>query len=308
MSEGEHRDHQNDETDVDEQDPQEPLQISLRNEGEDPLLAAAWALDALEEDERAAFEERLRTRPEERADADALRETASRLAGAVPPPPRMRASILAAIATTPQEGAHRQDGLRQEGLRRDDHLKDAHRRDAAPAARPPAPQAPRVVDLAVEREKRRGPSRWSVLVAAAGIVVAAVGVGVGVTSGPEAAPVLSAEQQARAEVGDLLTAPGARISTVTASGGGTATLVLAEGRLGVLTADLPAPGTGQGYQLWLATGEDIASAGMLSVSAAGGSATVVDAGQATGLGISVEPAAGSEQPTTTPVVFTPLAV
>lgn len=259
---------------------------------EDPLLAAAWALDALDDDERAAYENRLRTHPEERADADALRETASRLGAATPvvPPARLRQSILDAIASTPQEP-----------------------RAQHPAA-PEAPAAPgRVLDLDTARASRRPvragarrPARWSVLVAAAGLVVAAAGIGVGISAQPDEPPAVTAQQAARQEVTDLLSTPGAVVSTVRATDGGTATLVRADGRLGVLTTGLPAAGGGHGYQLWLATGDTISSAGMMTVDAAGGSATVVDAGTSDGVGISVEPAQGSVQPTTTPVVFTAL--
>ena len=252
---------------------------------EDPLLAAAWALDALDDDERAAYEERLRTRPEERADADALRETAARLGAAVPvePPARLRAGILAALATTAQE---------------------------PPGEEPPAQGTSAVTDLgaarAARRDRTRRPARWSVLVAAAGLVVAAAGIGVGIGAGPDDPPVVSAQEAARQEVADLLSAPGARVSTVTASDGGTATLVRADGRLGVLTTGLPAAGAGRDYQLWLASGEAVSSAGMLGVGAGGAAATVVEVGDSDGVGISVEPAGGSPQPTTTPVVFTAL--
>lgn len=249
---------------------------------EDPLLAAAWALDALDDADREAYEDRLRSHPEERADADALRETASLLGTAVPPPARLRSSVLDAIAATPQE---------------------THGHAA------PSP----VLDLDAARSRRthrrestRRPSRWSVLVAAAGIVVAAAGVGVGISSRSERPPTISAEQSARREVTDLLSTPGAVVSTVAATDGGTATLVRADGRLGVLTTGLPAAGDGRGYQLWLATGDTISSAGMITVGTGGGSATVVDAGTSDGVGISVEPAHGSQQPTTTPVVFTAL--
>lgn len=248
--------------------------MNHQDQHDDPLLAAAWALDALDDDERAAYEERLRTHPDERADADALRETASRLSVATTPPPHLRAAVLAAVVTTPQE-------------------------------RPSAP----VVDLRSERARRRGPSRWSALVAAAGILVGAVGVGVGVgVANRSGDTVVSAQQVARERITDLLATPGARVSTVAATDGGTATLVQADGRIGVLTAGLPAAGGGRDYQLWLAQGDALTSAGMLHVTSAGGSAVVVDAGSATGVGISVEPARGSVQPTTTPVVFTPLSV
>ncbi|WP_380170552.1 anti-sigma factor domain-containing protein [Kineococcus sp. DHX-1] len=247
--------------------------MNRQDQHDDPLLSAAWALDALDDDERAAFEERLRTHPDERADADALRETASRLSAATAPPPHLRASVLAALATTPQE-------------------------------RPSAP----VVDLSSERSRRRGPSRWSALVAAAGILVGAVGVGVGVgVANRSGDTVVSADRVARQNITDLMATPGARVSTVAATDGGTATLVQADGRIGVLTSGLPAAGGGRDYQLWLARGDALTSAGMLHVTSAGGSAVVVAAGSATGVGISLEPARGSAQPTTTPVVFTPLS-
>ncbi|GAB3471065.1 anti-sigma factor [Kineococcus endophyticus] len=249
--------------------------MNPRDRRDDPLLSAAWALDALDDDERAAYEERLRTHPDERADADALRETASRLSVATTPPPHLRAAVLAAVAGTPQE----------------------------PREELVAP----VVDLRTERVRRRGPSRWSALVAAAGIVVGAAGVGVGVgVANRSGDTVASADQVARQRITDLLATPGARVATVAATDGGTATLVQADGRIGVLTAGLPAAGGGRDYQLWLAQGDALTSAGMLHVTSAGGSAVVVAAGSATGVGISLEPARGSAQPTTTPVVFTPL--
>jgi anti-sigma-K factor RskA len=240
----------------------------------DPDLAAAWALDALDEDERVRFEARLRTDPEERREADALRETASRLARPVEPSARLRADVLAAVARTPQESV------------------------------PDAPRRAGVVDLQVRRERRR-PSRWSVLVAAAGIVVAAGGVGYGVSAGRDEPAAVTAEQAARQQVADLMAAPGASVQTVAATDGGTATLVVAGDRLGVLTSNLPEVSAGEGYQLWLATGDRVDSAGMLDLTGGTG-AGVMDLGTADGFGISVEPAGGSEQPTTTPVVFTPV--
>lgn len=229
---------------------------------------AAWALDALEPADREVFEAWLREHPEEVHEADALREVASRLAPPVDPPAGLRASILAEVARTPQETA--QEDPRDE--------------------------------LQVRRERRRGPSRWSVLVAAAGVLLAVGGVGYGLTREPAPAGV---EQAARQQVTDLMTTPGATVQTVRASGGGTATLVLSGDRLGVLAAGLPEVSAGRGYQLWLAQGDTVSSAGMLTVSAGTG-ASVLDVGSADGLGISVEPETGSQQPTTTPVVFTPI--
>ena len=267
-----------------------------RRPGDDPLLAGAWALDALDDDERAGYEERLRRHPEERADAESLRAAATRLgeAEAVAPPAHLRGAVLAAIARTPQEPGEPQ-GPGEPGERR------------GPQEPPRAQEAqrPQVVDLAAERTRRRGPSRWSVLVAAAGIVVAAVGVGVGVSQRGEQQVV--AQPSAAQRAAELLTAPGARVSTVAASSGGTATVVRAGQQVAVLTTGLPAGGAGRDYQLWLVSGDALTSAGMLRVSADGSAATVVDAPSVDAVGISVEPEAGSQQPTTTPVVLAPLS-
>ncbi|WP_432571602.1 anti-sigma factor [Kineococcus sp. SYSU DK005] len=257
-----------------------------RHDDEGPL-AGAWALDALDDDERAAYEERLRRDPAERLEADALRETASRLgaASAVPPPERLRASVLAAVAATAQE--------------------------------PPAGAAP-VADLAVRRRRRRGPSRLSALVAAAGVVVAAAGAGVALDArgdAERAREVAAAQvQRERAEadtlqrVAALLSSPGASTATVPVTGGGTATLVRAGGEAAVVTAGLPAAGPGRAYQLWLVRGDDVAPAGLLPAAGGGDRAVALlpELGGATGFGISVEPAGGSRQPTTTPVVLTTL--
>ncbi|MGO1583241.1 MAG: hypothetical protein ACTHXO_08475, partial [Actinomycetaceae bacterium] len=68
-------------------------------------LLPAWALDAVDDVERARVERALREDPELAAEAQALRETAARLAAgsAVPPPARLRSEVLDAVAATPQE-------------------------------------------------------------------------------------------------------------------------------------------------------------------------------------------------------------
>ncbi|WP_285552936.1 anti-sigma factor [Actinoplanes regularis] len=102
-------------------------------------LIGAYALDALDDLERAAFDRHLRECATCRAEADELHEAANHLADGAwsVPPPRLRDNVLAAIAQTPQ---------------------------LAPAAAP----RPRV--------RARSPHRlrW---VAAAAVVLAAVGAG-----------------------------------------------------------------------------------------------------------------------------------
>ncbi|WP_426509232.1 anti-sigma factor [Dactylosporangium sp. McL0621] len=68
-------------------------------------LVGAYALDAVDDLERVAFERHLRDCPACSAEVAELRETATRLAGPVAeaPPPRLRGAVLAQIASTPQE-------------------------------------------------------------------------------------------------------------------------------------------------------------------------------------------------------------
>jgi anti-sigma-K factor RskA len=70
-------------------------------------LLGAWALDAVDDLERAAVERALRDDPQLADEARALTETAALLAvhGAVAPPATLRAAVLDRIATETQAGA-----------------------------------------------------------------------------------------------------------------------------------------------------------------------------------------------------------
>ncbi len=69
------------------------------------MMTGPYALGALEDDERAAFEQHLATCAECAAEVRGFEETAARLgdAVAVTPPPALRDAVLAAAARTPQE-------------------------------------------------------------------------------------------------------------------------------------------------------------------------------------------------------------
>lgn len=90
-------------------------------------LAGAYALDALDDLERAAFDRHLRECGACAVEVAELRETASWLTHAValPPPPRLRESVLAEVGRTAQErpkrsasspGRSRRDRLRRWGV------------------------------------------------------------------------------------------------------------------------------------------------------------------------------------------------
>jgi anti-sigma-K factor RskA len=107
----------------------------------------------------------------------------------------------------------------------------------------------------------------------------------------------------------LLAAPDARILSHASTHGGTATLVVSirQRQLVVTTAGLPALPSGKVYQLWM-IGKIIYPAGFLPRSVAGRTtpvrATRVIAGDT--FGVTVEPAGGTKQPTTTPIIAIPL--
>ncbi|MER7273658.1 anti-sigma factor [Dactylosporangium sp. NPDC000244] len=83
-------------------------------------LVGAYALDAVDDLERVAFERHLRNCPTCAAEVAELRETAARLAEPVAeaPPPRLRDSVLARVAHTPQERPKQPAGRRAEPGRR----------------------------------------------------------------------------------------------------------------------------------------------------------------------------------------------
>jgi anti-sigma-K factor RskA len=120
--------------------------------------------------------------------------------------------------------------------------------------------------------------------------------------------------QVRAEnqaISLLLTAPKAKLLTYPVTHGGVATVVLAADRheLAVVTTGLPALPAGKVYQLWL-IGKTITSAGLLPAAKAGQTPAVLATGLVKGdaLGLTVEPAGGSAQPTTKPILALPLPV
>jgi len=120
---------------------------------------------------------------------------------------------------------------------------------------------------------------------------------------------VKAENQA---ISLLLSAPEAKLLTHAVTNGGVATVVLAADRheLAVVTTGLPALPSGQVYQLWLIGKPKIVSAGLLPPAKNGQTPAVLATGVAKGdtLGLTVEPAGGSAQPTTTPILALPLPV
>ncbi|MFF9149483.1 anti-sigma factor [Streptomyces sp. NPDC055051] len=235
-------------------------------------LAAAYALGALDDAEREDFDTHLRTCDACRQEAIEFAATTARLAAAVsqPPPAAAKAQVMAAI-----------DGVRQ--------------------LPPRVPTAPHTAPTL------RGILRRKALPLALAASVAAVALG-GVAvwqtrNGQELAEQARQAQQQLDAVGAVLAAPDARTVHGKAANGALTTVVASDGQnKAVFTAaDLPAPGAGKTYQLWLDHDGAMRPAGLIDHDG-----TVILTGNpadAGAVGLTLEPAGGSPQPTTAPLLL-----
>ena len=243
-------------------------------------LSGAYALDALEGGaERDRFARHMNRCQSCASEVRGFREVATALsfAATAEPPPELRDRVLAAAARTRQ-------------------LPPEVRTHARPRRTRPWPhKVPWVPWL-------------SGVVATASIVVA-------VLFGFAQAHTQQQLNQAQAEnkaISLLLSSPQVTLLSRSTTKGGVATVVLAAARhqLVVVTSGLPALPSGQVYQLWLIGKTRIVSAGLLPAATSGRTAPVLASGVVRGdaLGLTVEPAPGSAQPTTKPILALPLPV
>ncbi|QCU79043.1 anti-sigma factor [Citricoccus sp. SGAir0253] len=250
---------------------------------DDRDLLAAWALDAVDEDERARIEERLRTDPVLRAEADALLRATDRLGAgeAVAPPAGLRDRVLDAIAAEARSSG------------------DAGAHSGAPSAGP-GPAAP--ASLQDHRERRRPGRRraWAAVAATAAAAAAAAAL---LLAHPWQPAGLTERDQAVA-IEQVLEQDGARRGTAPVAGGGTVEVARAPSGETVLAArDLPAPQGGRVYQLWTLRGQgDPESAGLLELEDGRALVRLDGVPETAALAVTVEPAGGSTAPTTDPVV------
>jgi anti-sigma-K factor RskA len=242
------------------------------------LLTGSYALDALADDERADFERHLARCPSCAEETRELRETAARLAmaTAVSPPPELRERVLTAALRTRQLPPSGRHSLTRGGER----------------------TGPRRRLL-----KRTGLTAGVLTLAAAIVVLLFLQV--------STSRQLQRAQASNGAIAAVLAAPDARINSASATVGGTVTAVMSlrEHEAVVTTAGVPSLPQARVYQLWVMTAAGTArSAGLLAVTSSGSTGPVLAAGVLPGdkLAITVEPAGGTPQPTTTPVVIMPV--
>lgn len=258
-------------------------------------LAAAYALGALDDVDRVRFERALATSPALQAEVDAFRGAAANLGGAVTPvapPADLKDRLFARLDDAPQE---------RTAPERSSTVPPAHPHAPAPVERETfadeavTPGGP-VDELAARRARRRVAIALS---SAAAVVLITAGVVFGLNwPGPNG-------WGAQRELTQLSQAADAQTQTIEAAGGGEVTLVWSEeqGRSAVRTQDLPDVGDDRTYELWYIDESGATSAGTFDASGEGGAWRILEGEFAPGVvvGITVEPAGGSEQPTTEPI-------
>ncbi|WP_219511428.1 anti-sigma factor [Nonomuraea ceibae] len=246
--------------------------MRARTEGVDPhTLAGAYALDAVDDvAERRRFERHLAACGECEQEIATLTETVALLGAAVAtdPPTGLRARVLAEI-----------EQVRQ--------------------------LPPSVV--AVAHARRAWRVAWRPWLAAVGAAAALAVTAVLGAATIEARHELDQARHAEQRITAVLTAGDARTVTAPAAGRdgrGTVVVSRSQGAMVFWAAGLGEPPQGRVYQLWRIAPGRITSAGLLASSGSGGTVPVLAAtGAEVGrVGVTVEPAGGSRQPTTTPLL------
>lgn len=233
-------------------------------------LSGAYAVDAVDDIERAAFERHLAVCEDCRAEVAGLRDAAHLLSSTVEetPPASLREGILAGISQ----------------VRPEPPVTATH------PHRPPHPN-------------RRTRPRLA-LVAAAAAAIAVIGTGVAITQPWEDD---STSQRAELSATDqVIRADDAERHTVRLPDGAKATVVRSSklGKAVLVTEAMPAAPQGKIYQAWLQTpADDMEPAGVMASSSDQTMMLDGDANKATAVGITVEPPGGSDEPTSDPVLL-----
>jgi anti-sigma-K factor RskA len=235
------------------------------------LLTGAYAVDALTDEELDEFERHLSKCPSCTEEVRELRETAARLGmtTALEPPPWMREKVLAAANRTRQL--------------------------------PPA--GGRLLDRDPVRRLTRLRRTWPRTIL--GVAVAAALVALAVLQ-VNTRDQLQQAQQGNSQLAAVLAAPDAHLVRSATSVGGTVTAVISgsDREAVITTADMPTLADAKVYQLWVMNAANHARSAGLLPGSGGDSSPVLAADVQPGdrLAITVEPAGGTSQPTTTPIV------
>lgn len=226
------------------------------------VLAGAYALDALEPDERELFEEHLANCEECTAEVRGMRAAAAALSNLaeVNPPPQMRGDVLSAIRQV----------------------------------RPLPPVVDNVIAL---RRARTGRSVWQLAAAACALIAIAVS-GWGYSQHRAVQRSTTAQSSV---VEQMLRASDVTATTTTLDQGkGTLLYSKSQHKVMLIAHGMPALPAGKTYQLWMLPSEGNPVSGGIFEPDKTGNAQLAASGNLDSvgkMGISVEPAGGSAQPT-----------
>ncbi|GAA0997966.1 anti-sigma factor [Subtercola frigoramans] len=266
------------------------------------LLSGAYALDALSLEEKAVFETALAESPELALEADELAATAALLAlSAVPvqPPASLKASVMAQLATTPQDS--RQESSIRHGATPDTSVAAISAIAGHPAAGLSTTESPAAL---------KARSRWftrpaGILVAAAAAVALFVGGGFVGTALTQSGSNSSQDASASA-LAELYAASDVQSAHSTIEGGGEATVMWSSrlAKSAVIAQGLASLPSSKTYEAWYINGSTVTPAGTFTPGGDNTTWHVLSGKMAPGdtVGVTVEPAGGSQAPTTTPII------
>lgn len=258
----------------------------MKESAELHTLTGAYAVHALPDAEREEFERHLAACPSCDREVRELRATADRMGLAVSTttPPEMRSRVLRRIADVRQEPPK-----------------------VSGDSRPSRPGRDGGGGGGGQGRRLRALPRFAL---AACLAAAAAFGGVAVwqhDSAQDAREQAEQSRQQQQELARVLAAPDAKTTRSSKlPGGATGSVVVSRerDRAAFLASGMGAPPSGKVYQLWFADGDKMRSAGLME--SAGDSDAVLmegDVGAASAMGITVEPAGGSPQPTTDPLAL-----
>ncbi|TLM75923.1 anti-sigma factor domain-containing protein [Pseudarthrobacter sp. NamB4] len=262
-------------------------------------LAELYALDAVTEEERKAIEEYISAaQAAERSAFDErvrqARETLARTFRVEEEPP---ADLFGRIVAQLPEQERRPDAAASPpaAVPAPGYAAPGHAQPAQPAGMDELAQ---VRQLREERRRPGSTRRWLAGIAAAA-AIALGGVGVGSYLADQNDP-----------LNQVVRADDVREASVDVAGGGTATVLVSpsEDAAVVKMNGVPAPPAGKVYQMWLIPKDGSApvSQGLMDAEALSKPAVVQGISSAAALGITVEPAGGSQSPTLPTVAAAPL--
>jgi anti-sigma factor RsiW len=254
-------------------------------------LTGAYVCDALEPAEREEFEQHLAQCPACAQEVAELRETAAVLGAAATenPPQRLHDAVFTRIETARQLPPHLTG------------------RQAA------APEQPEnhhnVIPIEHGRARRRRFTRAAVAGWAAAAALAGVVGGFAVHTAAQDRQISQADART-AQLSALLSAPDVHTGVGKVAGGGTVTVIDSRlrDRAAISLTGLADPPAGKAYQLWMIAPGAIRSGGVVPPGANNAAAPILadGLGQTASIAITVEPAHGSAQPTTAPILLMPM--